>query len=85
MAHFTRSTTHIQVGDGADAYVVALRDGKLPVQEYDQGCNPWARGERLVDLDSLDRGDTPPWGRGWTVLDTTGTEQWFMSNWDSSD
>lgn len=85
MAYFTRSSTHLQVGEGADAYVVALRDGHLPVRVYDQGCNPWDRGEQLIDPAALlERGDTPAWGQGWTVLDTAGTEHWFMSNWDSS-
>ena len=82
MPRFTHFNSHIQVGTGADAYVVALRDGQLPVNEYDQGCAPWDCGERLVSLADAESG--PRWGRGWTVLDTAGTERWFASNWDSS-
>ena len=79
MPHFTRLNDTLQVGQGADLYVVALRDGKLPVTVYDQSCNPWERGEQLVDPS-----DSPRWGQGWGVLDVAGNERWFASNWDSS-
>ena len=79
MPRFTRHGTVLHVDDGIDIYVVALRDGQLPVTVYDQGCNPWARGEQLVDPS-----DSPRWGQGWGVLDVAGNERWFDTNWDSS-
>ena len=81
----SRVQDRLQVADLGETYVVALEDGQLPVEVYDQGCNPWHRGKQLIDVDAvIARGDGPRWGQGWTVLDTAGTERWFASNWDSS-
>jgi hypothetical protein len=81
---YTQMMNHLRVDDGYDPYIVALRDGQLPVQVYDQSCDPWACGEQLVDV-TRDLPAGPRWGQGWTVLDLAGTERWLASNWDSSD
>lgn len=72
------ATHTLDTNDGP--VVVTLHDGQLEVQEYDQGCNPWARGPKRVALDA-----GPRWGKGWTVVDVDGNEHWYQSNWDSSD